>query len=166
MTKLVVLIGMPGSGKSTIGARLAAARGVPFIDTDIYIENHTGHSLQELLDTLGYLRLRTLEETLIREMQHAPEAVVATGGSVVYGATAMQKLRSAGTCVYLRVSLATVRRRVDDFDRRGFSCAPGASLESVFEERQSLYARYADYTFDNDGGYIEEVVSLINGQLK
>lgn len=162
MTLSAVLIGMPGSGKSTIGARLAASRGVSFVDTDAYIESVTGRSLQQLLDDLGYLRLRRLEETLIRDMPLTRPVVIATGGSVVYGESAMQTLRQAGPCIFLKVTLDTVRQRVRDFDQRGFSCAPGASLESVFDERQSLYARYADHTFDNDRGDVEEMVALIN----
>lgn len=165
MALSAVLIGMPGSGKSTLGARLAASHAVPFVDTDAYIESCTGRSLQALLDDLGYLDLRKLEERLVRDMPLTLPAVIATGGSVVYGTAAMQRLRQVGPCIYLRVTLDTVRHRVCDFDRRGFSCAPGASLESVFDERQSLYARYADHTFDNNGSDVDEMISLINRQL-
>ncbi len=165
MTLSAVLIGMPGSGKSTIGARLASVRAVSFVDTDAYIESATGRSLQNLLDDLGYLRLRTLEETLIRDMPLTRPVVIATGGSVVYGEGAMQALRQAGPCIYLKVTLETIRQRVGDFDQRGFSCAPGASLESVFQERQSLYERYADHTVENNGENVDEVVGLINRLL-
>lgn len=166
MTISAVLIGMPGSGKSTLGARLAGFHAVPFVDTDDYIEKETGRSLQALLDDMGYLRLRHLEETLVSEMPFEPPGIIATGGSVVYGAAAMQRLRLIGPCIYLRVTLDTVRERVSDFDQRGFSCAPGASLEAVYHERQSLYTHYADYTVDNDRSDIDEMVYAINRHLR
>lgn len=147
----LVLIGMPGAGKSTLGRALAAHLRRPFLDTDVLIEQAAGESLQSLLDRLGYLPMRRFEEQSVAGLDLPDRAVVATGGSVVYGPAAMARLKSHGVCVFLEISLATVRSRVGNWVSRGFSCAPGQTLEAVFAERQPLYRQYADLTISCDG---------------
>jgi shikimate kinase len=153
----LVLIGMPGAGKSTLGKVLAAHLGLPFVDTDLLIEQAAGQPLQALLDHLGYLRMREFEDQCVAQAVLPDRAVVATGGSVVYGPGAMQRLKSYGVCVFLEISLATVRARVGNWQSRGFSCAPGQTLEEVYAERQPLYRNYADLTIKCDG-VTEQVV--------
>lgn len=147
----LVLIGMPGAGKSTLGRALADLRGRPFVDTDHLIERDRGRTLQSLLDELGYQVMRDLEAGVIVRASLPEEAVVATGGSVVYRNCAMQRLKREGLCVYLAISLETVKARVSNLLTRGFSRAPEQSLEDVYRERQLLYQRYADYTIQCDG---------------
>lgn len=145
------MIGMPGAGKSTLGERLAAHLRWPFVDTDLLIEQSAGESLQALLDRLGYQRMREFEEQCIAQSALPDRAVVATGGSVVYGPAAMKRLKSYGICVFLQISLETVQSRVGNWQSRGFSCAPGQTLDEVFAERQPLYRQYADLVIECDG---------------
>lgn len=146
----VVLIGMPGAGKSTLGRELARDQSVPFVDTDKLIEQRSGKKLQQLLDELGYLGLRRLEGEVILSNQFPSPCVIATGGSAVYSPQAMGHLKQSAVCVFLAVSLATVKARVHNIDQRGFAAAPGQSLASVFEERQPLYESFADVTLPCD----------------
>jgi len=147
----LVLIGMPGAGKSTLGKQLAEHLGWPFVDTDLLIEQTAGESLQSLLERLRYQRMREFEEQCVAQCVLPEGAVVATGGSVVYGPAAMERLKSYGICVFLQISLQTVQTRVGNWQSRGFSCAPGQTLEAVFAERQPLYRHYADLIVECDG---------------
>ncbi len=162
----LVLIGMPGAGKSTIGHLLAARWSAPFIDTDQLLEAHSGESLQSQLDRIGYVAMREVEEELVATCVLPPRAVVSTGGSVVYGPRAMQRLRGYGICVYLQISLETVALRVKNWGSRGFSCAPGQTLAEVYQERLPLYQRYADLTLPCDDLSPEEVVQLLQSSLE
>ena len=150
-TEKIVLIGMPGAGKTTIGRALAERRGLPFFDTDQLIEQQTGESLQTLLDRLGFASMRRFEEEFVARCSLPAQGVVATGGSVVYGPAAMERLRAWGRCVFLEISLATVLQRVQNWQTRGFSCAPGQGLAEVFAERQPLYLAYAHCRVRCDG---------------
>lgn len=145
--KAIVLIGMPGAGKSTLGVLLAKQLSRPFIDTDLLIQEQAGCTLQYYLDRFGYVALRELEAQVVAQMDYG-NAVVATGGSVVYSESAMAKLGTAGQCIYLKVSLAQVEARVKNISSRGLACEPGTTLEQLYAERQALYERYADHTVD------------------
>jgi shikimate kinase len=157
----LVLIGMPGAGKSTLGKRLADHLRLPFVDTDILIEQLAAISLQALLDRLGYERMRHFEEQCVVRCDLPDRAVVSTGGSVVYGPLAMERLKSYGCCVFLAISLATVRARVGNWESRGFSCAPGQTLDEVYHERQPLYRQYADKIIECDGLTEQEVLQRL-----
>ena len=157
----IVLIGMPGAGKTTIGQALAARRGLSFVDTDQLIEQHTAQPLQTLLDHLGFAQMRQFEESFVARCELPERAVVATGGSVVYGPVAMQRLKGWGTCVFLEISLETVKKRVRNWQSRGFSCAPGQTLESVYAERQPLYRSYADLRISCDDLSPEQVIQRL-----
>lgn len=147
----IILIGMPGAGKSTLGRSLADHLALPFFDTDHLIEQHTGRTLQQSLDELGYLAMRQLEGAVIREYAWPlTPLVVATGGSAVYNAEAMQRLRSLGVCIYLRVRLETVQARVKNWQSRGFLAAPGQTLASIVAERDPLYCQFSDTIVECD----------------
>jgi shikimate kinase len=161
----LVLIGMPGAGKTTVGQLLAARWSVPFADTDQLLEQHSGESLQSQLDRLGYVAMRRVEEDFIATCALPLGAVVSTGGSVVYGPKAMQRLRTYGICVYLQISLDTVMKRVANWDSRGFSCAPGQTLAEVYQERLPLYQNYADLTLQCDDLSAEQVVERLEERL-
>lgn len=156
----IVLIGMPGSGKSTIGVILAKRSSHDFVDTDLLIQSAAQRSLQDILDQDGYLRLRELEEEALLTLD-VHNHVISTGGSAVYSAPAMEHLKRNGICVYLNVSLDTLRSRIADYETRGIARRPDQSFEDLFEERTRLYRQYADITVDGDGLTQEAVCSEI-----
>lgn len=141
----IVLIGMPGSGKSTIGVVLAKYTQRPFIDTDILIQSTTGRSLQDIVDNEGYMELRKVEEEVILSTTFHNH-VIATGGSAVYSARAMGHLRNDGIIVFLDVSIDVLSTRIRDFNTRGLSKSKGMSFSDLFAERLPLYRIYADIT--------------------
>jgi shikimate kinase len=161
----IILIGMPGAGKSTIGVLLARELGMDFLDTDIAIQVHEGKTLQQILDESNYLRLRAIEETVLLQTNDSPR-VIATGGSAVYSAAAMDLLSSLGTVIYLRVPLDVLERRIDNYDTRGIARQPGQDFGDLFTERSGLYDKYADITLDCGehipADIVEELVSRLN----
>lgn len=147
--KNLVLIGMPGSGKSTVGVILAKKTGRDFVDTDVVIQSHEHRSLQDIVDNDGYMALREIEEKWILHLA-VENTVVSTGGSVVYSDKGMQHLAQNGVIVFLDVSLETLKRRITDYDQRGIARRPDQSFEDLFEERSRLYRRYAQVTVNCD----------------
>jgi shikimate kinase len=143
----IVLIGMPGAGKSTVGVILAKRTARDFVDTDLLIQKTEKRSLQEILDADGYLGLRRIEERVLLSMELCGH-VIATGGSAVYSDAAMDHLRRMGIVVFLDVDLDAIRSRVTDFDSRGIAKRADQSFEALFEERRVLYRKYADITID------------------
>ena len=160
----VVLIGMPGAGKSTVGVILAKRTARDFIDTDLLIQHTEKRSLQEILDDDGYLELRRSEERVLLSMKLAGH-VIATGGSAVYSGAAMEHLRGMGIVVFLDVGLDEIRTRVTDFDSRGIAKRADQSFEALFEERRVLYRKYADITIDGSGANQEQVCDRIREAL-
>ena len=145
----LVLIGMPGSGKSTIGVLLAKKTSRDFVDTDVVIQSHEHRSLQDIVDKEGYLVLREIEEMWVSSLD-VENTVVATGGSVVYSEKSMENLSSHGVIIFLDVSLKTLKTRITDYDQRGIARRPDQSFEDLFEERSALYRRYAQITIASD----------------
>jgi shikimate kinase len=139
----IVLIGMPGVGKTTIGKRLARSLDRTFVDTDRVIEEREGASLQQIIARVGLDGFRRIEEDSVAALD-CRASVVATGGSVVYGERAMTHLSAHGLLVWLRLPLAILERRVGDPDARGMVRAAGQTLASLASEREPLYARWAD----------------------
>lgn len=164
----VVLIGMPGAGKSTVGVLVAKQLGLAFVDTDLLVQQRAGRRLQQILDDDGYRELRRLEEDAVLALGAAP-AVIATGGSVVYSDRAMRRLSSLGVVVHLEAGLGVLAARVDDYDRRGIANPPGQSLEEIFREREPLYARHAEAVVAVDNLTHEEaaraVVAAVRGRV-
>ena len=139
----IVLVGMPGSGKSTVGVILAKQTARDFIDTDILIQNVTGRSLQSILDSDGFMALRNIEEQILCELE-CRNHVIATGGSAVYSQSAMEHLRADGTIVFLDVGLGVLESRELGLETRGIAKRPEQTFAELFEERFVLYSAYAD----------------------
>lgn len=161
----IVLTGMPGSGKSTVGVLLAKNTSRDFVDTDVLIQTSQNRSLQEIVDHDGYLALREIEEELLAGL-NLRNHVIATGGSAVYSHAAMTHLSQHGVVVFLDVDAQTLKRRITDFSSRGLAKKPGQGLDELFEERYPLYLRYADITIPSSQLTQEqvctEILSLLN----
>ncbi|TVZ41412.1 shikimate kinase [Alteromonadaceae bacterium 2753L.S.0a.02] len=158
--KSVILIGMPGAGKSTTGVLLAKRLAKGFIDTDLLIQQRVDMTLQDYLDRNGYIALRRLEEEVLLS-EGLENAIVATGGSVVYSEAAMNRLAGLGPRVWLKIALSSMKERITNQATRGLASQPGATLDTIFAERSSLYERYADITVAADSGSAEKVVQDI-----
>jgi shikimate kinase len=161
----IVLIGMPGSGKSTVGVILAKLTSRSFVDTDVLIQTKQGRSLQNIVDRHGYLALRAIEEKVLLDLD-CRSHVIATGGSAVYSRAAMGHLKSYGIVVFLNVGLDTLKSRVHDFETRGLAKRPDQSVSDLFAERSVLYRQYADVTIDCVGLSHEEVCAKIIEDLE
>lgn len=146
----IILIGMPGAGKSTVGMSLARRLQKPFIDTDALIETAESASLQTIVDTRGQLALRAIEEKILCALD-LRDHVIATGGSVVYSDAAMAHLQAIGRLVYLQLDLATLERRVANFSMRGLARRADQTFADLYRERVPLYERYAQVTVACDG---------------
>ncbi|MBE5805013.1 MAG: shikimate kinase [Clostridiales bacterium] len=160
----IVLIGMPGCGKSTVGVVLAKALGMDFIDTDLLIQRSRNMRLHQIIDQVGDEGFRTIENEVNASL-NVDGCVIATGGSVVYGQEAMEHLRGIGTVVYLRLEYAQVRERLGDLHARGVSMRPGQTLHDLFDERTPLYEKWAHITIHCDGLRLREVVANIRSKL-
>ncbi len=158
--KNIILVGMPGSGKSTVGVLLAKAIGYSFIDTDLIISRLAGKPLQKILDEDGLDGFLKLEEKVGKELK-CDYTVVATGGSMVMSEAAMQNLKSDGAVVFINVPLGEIKRRVTNIKTRGIAFRKGETLDDVFESRMPLYKKYADITVDFSKGSIEKTVEKI-----
>jgi len=145
----IVLIGMPGSGKSTLGKRLAREINMPFIDTDSLLEAHENMHIQDIVNRRGVAHLRKIEDQVLSAID-LDQHVISTGGSAVYSQAAMQHLGSIGVRLYLKISLPTLLRRVDNEASRGLAKMKSHPLPRLYSERIDLYAQAADITFDND----------------
>lgn len=161
----IVLIGMPGAGKSTVGVMLAKLTCRSFVDTDVLIQSSQGRPLQDIVDREGHLALRAIEEQVILQFD-CRNCVIATGGSAVYSPAAMAHLKEHGTLVFLRADLSVLEARVQDLDTRGLAKRPEQSFRELFEERMPLYERYADVTITCERLTHEEVCARIIEELK
>ena len=156
----IILIGMPGSGKSTVGVILAKLTSRGFTDTDVLIQTSEGRSLQKIVDTDGYMALRKIEEETLLRLD-CRNQVIATGGSAVYSHIAMEHLKLDGFVVFLDVDIATLESRIRDFENRGLAKRPDQTLADLFRERRPFYAKYADMTVACAGLTHEEVCARI-----
>jgi shikimate kinase len=160
----IVLIGMPGSGKSTVGIILAKMTSRNFIDTDILIQLREGRSLQNIVDTDGPMALRRVEEGAILSV-NCRNHVIATGGSAAYSHTAMSHLKNHGTVVFLYATLDTLKSRIRDYATRGLARKPDQSFADLFNERLALYQQYADITILSNNLTQEDVCTEILQKL-
>lgn len=160
----IVLIGMPGSGKSTVGVLLAKSAGMGFIDTDLIIQSHTGRLLYKMIEEDGIESFIASEESAIRGLV-CDNCVIATGGSAVYGGAGMEHLKSLGKIVYIRLPWETIESRLVNIRTRGVVMRPGETVKELFEERSPLYEKYADVSVDGEG-LPEDVVGRILDAVK
>ena len=161
----IILIGMPGVGKSTVGVLLAKLLGCSFLDTDLLIQAAEGKTLQQLIQTHGISGFCELEENYILSVA-VQSHVIATGGSVVYGQAAMRHLKANASVIHLDLSLDRLKKRLDDLDARGVAIAPGQNLADLYVERHPLYLKYADWTVDTESLTPDQVVGQILGLLE
>lgn len=160
----IVLIGMPGSGKSTIGVILAKMLVKSFLDTDILIQEREMRTLQEIVDSSGHMFLREVEEQVLIGVD-CQDTVIATGGSAAYSELAMCHLQRWGRVVFLDVDLATLERRIGNYQTRGLAKRPDQSFEDLFAERLLLYRKYADITVASSRLTQEQVCEQIIAAL-
>lgn len=156
----IILIGMPGSGKSTVGVILAKMMSRPYLDTDILIQLITKCSLQEIVDSKGHMALRKIEEDVLLDI-NCRNHVIATGGSAAYSEPAMIHLKKNGLVVFLDATLATLKSRIKNYETRGLAKRPEQSFLDLFNERHELYNRYADIVIPCDASSQEEVAETI-----
>ena len=162
--KNIVLIGMPGVGKSTAGVVLAKVLGYEFIDADLIIQQQEGKLLREIIAEVGTDGFIEVENRVNSQIE-VEKSVIATGGSVVYGKEAMQQLREIGTVVYLKVSYDILEKRLHDIKGRGVVLKDGQDLRGLYEERVPLYEKYADITVCEDNLNVEQTIEKITEQL-
>lgn len=158
--KNIILIGMPGAGKSTVGVVLAKKLGYAFMDADLVIQAREGKLLHEIISEQGVEGFWQVEEE-VNESILAERTVIATGGSAVYGDRAMTHYKGIGKVVYLALPLEDIRERLGDLDERGVTLREGQDLTALYEERIPLYEKYADITINCEKLSIREVVEKI-----
>jgi shikimate kinase len=161
----IILIGVPGAGKSTVGVLLAKTLGRAFIDTDILVQEQAGRLLQEIIDTDGPGRFLAIEERTVLSL-HVKNAVIATGGSVVLSGGAMEQLKKKGVIVYLAISFAEMEKRLRNITTRGIVLPAGQGLRDMYDQRVPLYGKYADITITCSDDDFETVVEKIVRELE
>lgn len=160
----IILVGMPGAGKSTIGVLLAKRAAFDFVDADVNIQLKTGESLQETMDRDGYMALRAVEEEVLLDF-NCDKTVIATGGSAVYSAPGMEHLKKNGIVVFIQTDLSELKKRVKNYESRGIARHPDQSFQDLFDERDKLYRKYADIITVSRQGNQDEMVEEIVSQL-
>lgn len=161
----VILIGMPGVGKSTVGVILAKHLGFDFLDTDLVIQRREGKRLQALILQHGMEGFKDLEARQL-QLVTADKTVIATGGSVVYRNQAMAHLKGLGRIVHLDLGLEPLQKRLESLDERGVVRLPGQSIAAIYAERLPLYRRYAQITITTDHLMPDEVAKAIREALE
>lgn len=158
--KNIVLIGMPGAGKSTVGVVLAKRMGMSFMDSDLVIQEQEGKMLHEIIEQIGTEGFLEVEDRVNAGIK-PKNTVIATGGSVVYGKNAMEHLSQIGTVCYLKLSYESIADRLGDLAKRGVALKDGQTLMDLYQERIPLYEKYAKLTIDCENKNIREIVGEI-----
>lgn len=161
----IILIGMPGVGKSTIGVVLAKVLGYQFVDADLLIQEAEGKLLSELIEENGTDGFIEIENRVNSQIQ-THRSVIATGGSVIYGKEAMEHLKAIGTVVYLKQNLRVLQRRLRNLKGRGVVLKEGQTLADLYKERTVLYEKYADITVDQYKQKIQQTLKAVQEALK
>lgn len=156
----IILIGMPGSGKTTLGTELSEKIGYGYIDSDSVIVAREGKRLNEIIADVGREAFLDIEAKVNSELC-ADRCVIATGGSVIYREQAMEKLKILGKIVYLQHSYQTIAARLGDLKKRGVALKDGYTLQDLYEERTPLYEKYADITVNLDNQTVENAVEIL-----
>lgn len=160
MKNNIVLIGMPGVGKSTVGVILAKILGYRFVDTDIVIQENENKLLKDIISEKGIDGFIGTENKVVKKLK-ADKSVIATGGSVVYGEEAMKHLCEIGTVIYLKLDYNKLKYRLGNIKNRGVVIRKGQKLSGLYSERCPLYEKYADIIIDENGKNIEKTVNNI-----
>ncbi len=160
----IILIGMPGCGKSTVGVVLAKNLGYRFLDSDICIQEQENRLLHEIITEDGLKGFLAIENRVNASLD-VQKHVIATGGSAIYGAEAMAHLGEIGTIVYLKLPYEDIKERLGDLVKRGVALKNGQTLYELYEERIPLYEKYADITVDCHEKAIREIVAEIAGRI-
>ena len=161
----IILIGMAGCGKSTVGVLLAKALGMGFLDTDLVIQRREGKKLQEIINGDGLEYFKRAEDAALLSVE-TDSTVIATGGSAVYYDDAMKHLKAGGKCVYLKVAADEIERRLANFSDRGVVIADGMTLADLYAARKPLYEKYADITVSAEGGTVWDTARRIAEALR
>ena len=165
MNNNIILIGMPGCGKSTIGVVLAKSLGYRFIDSDLLIQEREQRLLHEIITQDGLEAFNQIENQVNASIETS-SSVIATGGSVIYGQEAMKHLKKIGTVIYLQLPETLLSERLGDLNQRGVSIKAGQTLHSLYEERIPLYEKYADITIDCAKKEIRDCVYEITSMIQ
>ena len=160
MKNNIVLIGMPGCGKSTIGVVLAKVLGYRFLDADLLIQEQEGRRLSQIIEEEGIQGFDRIENQVNASIQ-AERTVIATGGSVVYGREAMEHLGTIGTILYIKLPYEEIQKRLGDLNERGITIKDGQTLLDLYRERVPLYEKYAHLTVETDGLDLRDSVKRI-----
>ncbi len=160
----IILIGMPGVGKSTVGVLLAKAAQRQFLDTDLVLQARAGRTLQEVIDQDGLEAFLRLEEQCILSLD-LTDHVIATGGSVIYSEPAMRHLKETGLVIHLDLPIFLLEQRLSNLDVRGVVMPPGWTLSRLAQQRLPLYRRWADFTVDGAGKTQDQIVAEILRRL-
>ena len=162
--KNVILIGMPGCGKSTVGVVLAKILGCRFLDSDLLIQEQEDRLLSEIIGQEGIEGFEEIENRVNAGI-NVKKTVIATGGSVVYGKEAMEHLKSIGAVVYIKLPYEEIKHRLGDLTKRGVAIRKGQTLRELYDERQPLYEKYADIIADEEGRSISEMALYVRDKV-
>ena len=163
--KNIVLIGMPGAGKSTVGVLIAKTLGMSFVDTDLIIQEKEGRLLQDIIDRDGVEKFLGVEEEVILQFDKE-NCVVATGGSVIYRNDSIKHLKKNGKLIYLKLRYDEIEQRINNMSSRGIAIGKGQKLIDLFNERVVSYERYADLIVNCSDSTIEDVVLKITNLVR
>ena len=161
----IVLIGMPGCGKSTVGVILAKTLGIGFVDTDLIIQKNEKRLQQEIIDNDGIEKFLDCEAKAVLSFND-DNCVVATGGSVIFREEAINHLKKKGKIIYLNVSLDEIKSRLDNISTRGVAATKNQTIDDIYSERSPLYLRYADIVLDLKDSNVEQTVEIICNLIK
>lgn len=165
MKNNIVLIGMPGAGKSTLGVLLAKAVNYGFVDTDLIIQRQNGKKLYQIIEENGIDYFLKLENDTLKSLE-MNNTIIATGGSAVYGEEAMENLKKIGHIVYIKLSLEEILHRIKNIKTRGIVMKNGKTIADIYDERVHLYEKYADIIVDGENTSIESCVERVMESLE
>ena len=160
MKSNIVLIGMPGVGKSTLGVILAKILGYRFLDADLVIQEREGKLLNEIIEEKGVEGFMAVENEVNASLE-CEKTIIATGGSVIYGREAMEHLKNIGEVVYLKADYESLSKRLSNLKGRGVVLKDGQDLKALYNERTPMYEKYADFVIDETGCDIEQTIEKI-----
>ncbi len=161
----IILIGMPGAGKSTVGVILAKRIGFHFIDTDLIIQAREKCRLQQIIDIQGLEKFRQIEEQMLLNL-HPEHSVIATGGSVIYCEKGLEALGKTGILIYIQVSLTALQKRIADMGQRGLVMAKEQTFKHLYQERTPLYEKFANLTIPCGEINAEQVAARIEKEIE